>query len=429
MSIVRKVFTGQIKSVDEENFTVEAVISDETVDRYNDVILVDAWKKGLKNYKKHPVLVSSHNYSQLKAQIGVAEKVWIDEENRQLMAKFKYFVGEGNEEADWGFTLAKKGVAAFSVGFIAKDYTFDKEAIAELIGNKKDLPDRLFTDVELLEVSQVLIPANPSALAKSIEADEEDPAIKCVCKQLLSKIEDGEIEIEEEFRGVVPYKKYPLMDKGKRWRGRDAERRLRKWASSDGSDSKDSMDWAKYRKGFLWYDEENADNFTAYKAPHHDIEDGEIKTHWRGTVAAMVALLGGRGGLDIPDSDRKRAYNHLARHYRDFDEEPPEFKEYETVEDVITGCKDVTTACLMLEEMFEEREAELIKSLIDHGVDHAYRGYVGHLIEKQFNEIKEFIENAFKNMQNDDTVQQDTYVEKMFSKLDEIEKLVNPKEA
>jgi hypothetical protein len=42
----------------------------------------------------------------------------------------------------------------------------------------------------------------------------------------------------------------------------------------------------------------------------------------------MVALLGGRGGVDIPDDDRRGVYNHLSRHYGEFDKDPPEFKHY-----------------------------------------------------------------------------------------------------
>jgi hypothetical protein len=42
----------------------------------------------------------------------------------------------------------------------------------------------------------------------------------------------------------------------------------------------------------------------------------------------MGALLGARGGTNIPDGDRRGVYNHLARHYRDFEETAPEFREY-----------------------------------------------------------------------------------------------------
>lgn len=108
----------------------------------------------------------------------------------------------------------------------------------------------------------------------------------------------------------------PKADKDKAWDGSAAVQELRKWASSDGSGDKETIDWAKYRKGFGWYDENDTENFGSYKLPHHTVENGTMKTVWHGVVAAMSALNGGRGGVDIPDSDRKPVYNHLAAHYR-----------------------------------------------------------------------------------------------------------------
>uniref|UniRef100_A0A6M3M4J7 Putative prohead protease n=1 Tax=viral metagenome TaxID=1070528 RepID=A0A6M3M4J7_9ZZZZ len=58
------------------------------------------------------------------------------------------------------------------------------------------------------------------------------------------------------------------------------------------------------------------------KLPHH-MPDGKVV--WRGVAGAMAALLGGRGGVDIPAGDRPKVYNHLARHYREFKKEPPDF--------------------------------------------------------------------------------------------------------
>ena len=60
------------------------------------------------------------------------------------------------------------------------------------------------------------------------------------------------------------------------------------------------------------------------KLPHHEIIDGRLRVARRGVVAAMSVINGSRGGVDIPAIDRAAVYEHLAAHYREFDEEPPE---------------------------------------------------------------------------------------------------------
>lgn len=192
MEKVIKTFISEIKGIDEKNFTVEAVVSDETMDRYQEVIKIDAWKKGLGSYKKHSVLLSSHNYGKLTNQIGVAEKVRT--EDGKLIAKFKYFTNSGNKEADWGFFLAKQGLAAYSVGFLPKPggvetADWDDEDVRS--GKK---PYRTYTDVELLEISQVTVPANPSALQKSIN-DTEDEFLKEYSQKVYEKM----IEVGKDF--------------------------------------------------------------------------------------------------------------------------------------------------------------------------------------------------------------------------------------
>jgi len=167
MKPIRKFFTGAVRAVNKDRFTVDAVMSDETKDRYDEVIKADAWKKRLGTFKKHAVLLSSHEYRGLRNQIGMWEKVWV--EDHALMGRAKYFVNEGNPEADWAFKLAEKGIAAFSVGFIAHEY--ESLPYEDWEKNKK-LPRRVYTDVELLETSQVTIPANPSALMKASFGDD-----------------------------------------------------------------------------------------------------------------------------------------------------------------------------------------------------------------------------------------------------------------
>ena len=141
--------------------------------------------------------------------------------------------------------------------------------------------------------------------------------------------DDGELRIlpAEFHSGAVPYSPSSGKDESGSWDGDAARNRLAKWASSDGSGDKDKMDWAKYRQGFAWYDAENADQFGSYKLPHHDIQGSKLVVVWGGVTAAMSALLGGRGGTNIPSGDRRAVYNHLAKHYKQFDKEPPDYHE------------------------------------------------------------------------------------------------------
>lgn len=89
--------------------------------------------------------------------------------------------------------------------------------------------------------------------------------------------------------------------------------------------------WEAVANAHAWHDP-SADEHDpprekgAYKLPHHELIDGKLRVVWRGVVSAMTVVNGARGGVDIPDSDRRRVYDHLATHYAEFDEEPPDYK-------------------------------------------------------------------------------------------------------
>lgn len=163
---VVKFFETQIKSIDEGTHSITAEVSTKKVDRMGDIVEPEAFRKRLKHFKDHPVLLSSHNYNSLLKQIGEIDKVTITDGG--LEAKVKYYVGMGNEEADWAWVLAQKGIASFSIGFMshAHEDIMDKD--------KGYATGRKFTEVELLEVSQVLIPANREALQNGISFNQEE---------------------------------------------------------------------------------------------------------------------------------------------------------------------------------------------------------------------------------------------------------------
>ncbi|RLI03212.1 hypothetical protein DRO30_01420 [Candidatus Bathyarchaeota archaeon] len=98
------------------------------------------------------------------------------------------------------------------------------------------------------------------------------------------------------------------------------------FTAEDGNELLERGGWELYREAHAWYDPEKADIKAGYKLPHHKIVDGKFAVVWRGVVAAMAALMGARGGVDIPASDRRGVYNHLAKHYEEFGREPPAYE-------------------------------------------------------------------------------------------------------
>ena len=151
------------------------------------------------------------------------------------------------------------------------------------------------------------------------------------------------IELEEEnLKGVIPFKETSKAPEGEKW---DGPKEIREAEVSD------------LKIMCCWFDSENPDIKGSYKLPHHKAKGHAVV--WRGVAAAMVALLGGRGGVNIPDSDKKGVYSHLAKTYKQFDKEPPEFREY-TEEELKEVFPEVYE-----EPKQTEREQQITRELFD----------------------------------------------------------------
>lgn len=164
-----KVVRAEIKEVDTEAKTVTAVVSTETQDRDGDIIRQSGWD--LKHFKGHPVLLSSHDYRSLLNQIGEWPSMKVV--SKELVGTAKFYVDEGNPEADWAWQLAQKGRLAFSVGFIP-----DMAKAAKIETEGSYWYNFEFKSQELLEVSAVTVPSNPDGLQrmKGIDGLHQDLA-------------------------------------------------------------------------------------------------------------------------------------------------------------------------------------------------------------------------------------------------------------
>ncbi len=185
-------FNFTVKSVSEEEHSVQAVFSCARKDRSGDILPPQVLLAGAGNFLKNPVLLDSHSYGSVKNIIGRVED--LHAEGDCLAGKAVYFAGKGNEAADWAFTLAKEGLAAFSVGFRALDYEYLTEKGAD---GREIITGLLFKKVDLLEISQAAVPCNPAALRKIFNA----PAAPAAS---VPEAESGEAEkISRAFKAAL----------------------------------------------------------------------------------------------------------------------------------------------------------------------------------------------------------------------------------
>lgn len=113
------------------------------------VIPVDEWRTD--NFKRHPVILASHDYSLFP--IGMAENLTSDEDG--LLADI---VLHGQNAA------SREAIAILDAGFpIATSVGFRPASVDHPDSRSSD--PYTFRDVELLEISLVSVPSDPNALA------------------------------------------------------------------------------------------------------------------------------------------------------------------------------------------------------------------------------------------------------------------------
>ena len=163
---------------------------------------------------------------------------------------------------------------------------------------------RVITELDWYEVSLVTIPVNPE-----------------------SKI--------LEIKAMGASKDLPLAERDYAWDNTKAVQRIREFTKSKDKPS------VSYKKAFMYYDAENADNFGAYKLPFADIVDGKIMAIPRAIFAISGVLRGARGGVDIPEEDKAKVKALVEKYYKKmadkFDDEklksPFEKKSFESIRD------------------------------------------------------------------------------------------------
>lgn len=148
-----------------EDRTITFRMSDESVDRDNDILVAAGWK--LDNFRKNPVFQPMHESREFP--LGRFERVWVAD--KELLGTVR-FADEGTSDAaDLAYRLYKQGIMnAVSVSFSAEKGDYEENEHGGYTYNA----------LELLECSAVPVPANPNALAiaKGFDKKTRDIFIK-----------------------------------------------------------------------------------------------------------------------------------------------------------------------------------------------------------------------------------------------------------
>ena len=152
--------------VDEKKREVTAVLSTGSVDRYGEIVLPSAYEKTISQFMLNPKFLAGHKYGSFDGaptSIGHWTNLQVTKEGLIGTAKF---LPAGDDLADkWWFRFLHGAQRTFSVGFI----TLASEQREAMVNGTKRII-RHFTEVELLEVSAVEIPANADALLRTASA-------------------------------------------------------------------------------------------------------------------------------------------------------------------------------------------------------------------------------------------------------------------
>ena len=136
---------------------VDIRVSDETLDRYGEIITASGWR--LDNYRKNPVIQNAHQYGDVIFTLGKALQTEVV--GSALVQRWEFAV-DANPFARIAYDLYRGGfLNSASVGFIP---------IRWENGNEKTAWSRKYLEQELLEVSAVGIPANPNALMLALKS-------------------------------------------------------------------------------------------------------------------------------------------------------------------------------------------------------------------------------------------------------------------
>lgn len=178
----------EVKGVsDNKTLKIAGYANTSDKDRSGDIVLAEAWAKGVDNFRRNPILLYQHDHAK---PIGKVNNITVDKKGIFVEAS----VSDAAETQHGVKTLIKDGVLkSFSVGFRVKDADYDKRSDSFII-----------KDVELLEISVVSVPANQNSLFSIRKSFESDTSYADFKKQFIRvEHESSTEEVETEQKAAA----------------------------------------------------------------------------------------------------------------------------------------------------------------------------------------------------------------------------------
>ena len=185
-----------VKAVDVEKRQIRVLASTGDLDRDNERILPEAFKNRLSIYLTNPVILAGHQHrldDGTPPVVGRAVSVWIDKTGLWCIIEFAK-----TPLAEQYWQLYSGGfMKAVSIGFAPLAWSDSSE-------NGKGV--RIFTEVELFEISLVAIPANPAALSKSKQGKVDWLTDKKILDEIKKQNPDFEKDSNEFAEALLGFK-------------------------------------------------------------------------------------------------------------------------------------------------------------------------------------------------------------------------------
>ena len=290
--------------------------------------------------------------------IGRVTQIDVNTQSIKVRADIPEFLDERRMAAR--LDIERGMVKALSVGFFIQEAEpvrrKSKRKAAEDEGDEEETIGLRVTKARLLEISIVYQGADEDALITRVKRIEREPVEDAIPDEQWLRTEGGDGGKEEEgvVRHTLKYAEATLAA----LRGPEPEpeaaapeptEQVATWKAipyarhGDTPTAPADTKWdaagivGKADADTLaiiccFEDTADAESKGAYKGPHH-LAEGKHAVVWNGVRALMGALLGARGGFKgITAAVLKSGYGHAAKHYKQFDKTPPEWRQYATEE-------------------------------------------------------------------------------------------------